>query len=534
VSTVHRTLPAALADAARDGVGYTFLNDRGATIRSYAEMFSAAGRVARALVDAGLRRGDTVAIVVADAETFLTTIFGASMAGVVAASMHPPLSVLDRARSIDLIAPALRSACARAVVASRSLVPAFANVRSACPTVSMILAAEDLVAWGGPPPDAPISEDDIALVQFTSGSTSQPRGVAITHRNLSANVNAINGPAGLATTDVDVGVSWLPLSHDMGLVGMAIAPVYASRPVVLMPPQMFVKRPVEWLRAISRYRATVSFAPNFAYDLCVRRLKDRDLDGLDLAAWRVAGCGAEPIHAATLEAFAAKFAPAGFRSTSFLPGYGLAEHVLAATFAPRDRPLRVERIADRSIVSCGTPFPEHELRIVDEAGGVVPEREIGEILLAGPSVMACYYNEPGLTAEKIRDGWLHTGDVGFLSRGELFVCGRASDVIVARGRKYHPQDLEWAIEDLPGIRHGRVVAFGCAVPGAADRIVMVVEASGTVARDDLVVSIRRRVSDSFAVYVDDVGIAASGTIERTTSGKVRRAAVKARFQAGEI
>jgi fatty-acyl-CoA synthase len=534
VSAGHRTLRAALAAAAGGEAVYTFLTSGGATYRPYADIALAASGVARALLDAGLRRGDVVAIVIGDAEAFLTTIFGASIAGLVAASMHPPLTVTDGARAIALIAPALRTAAVRAVITTKSLVAAFSDARAACPALSMILAAEDLRFSVDALPDVTISEDDIAFVQFTSGSTSAPKGVVVTHRNLSANVNAINGPCGLATTGTDVGVSWLPLSHDMGLVGMAIAPVYASRPVVLMPPQMFVKRPVEWLRAIARYRATVSFAPNFAYDLCARRVKERDLDGLDLSAWRVAGCGAEPIHAATLRAFATKMAPAGFRDTSFLPSYGLAEHVLAATFAPRERTLRVENVSGRPVVSCGSPLPDHAVRIVDETGRVRPDGEVGEILLAGPSVMAGYYNEPALTAEKIRDGWLHTGDLGCSSHGELFVTGRASDVIIAHGRNYHPQDLESAVDDVPGVRHGRAVAFGCGVTGGPDRVVIVIEPSGTVETDDLIASIRRRISDLFGVYVDDVVLAASGTIERTTSGKVRRAAVRARFERGEI
>jgi fatty-acyl-CoA synthase len=290
-----------------------------------------------------------------------------------------------------------------------------------------------------------------------------------------------------------------------------------------------------WQRRQSAFpEATVSFAPNFAYDLCVRRVKDRDLDGLDLSAWRVAGCGAEPIQAATLEAFAGKFAGVGFRRTSFLPSYGLAEHVLAATFAPRDREVRRERTGDQPIVSCGSPFPGHDLRVVDDSGAVLPERSVGEIILAGPSVMAGYFNEPDLTAQKIRDGWLHTGDLGFLSDGELFVCGRASDVIISYGRKFHPQDLDWAVGDLAGVRHGRAVAFGRSASGSPDRIVIVVEPSGTMSKEDLVVDIRRRISDTFGVYVDDVVVAPSGTIERTTSGKVRRAAVKDRFERGEI
>ena len=259
-------------------------------------------------------------------------------------------------------------------------------------------------------------------------------------------------------TAADIGVSWLPLQHDMGLVGMSLGPLYGARPVILMPPEMFVRRPVEWLRAITRYRATVSFAPNFGYDLCVRRLKN--LDGLDLSSWRVAGCGAEPINAQTLTAFAEKFGPAGFRASCFVPSYGLAEHVLAATIGVREREPRVDVVSAEALsngstaapvdpdgdavirlVSCGRPLSGHALRIVRDNDSPAHEREVGEIALAGPSVMVGYYKDPESTARAVRDGWLHTGDLGYLSDGELFVCGRLKDLIVINGRKYHPQDL---------------------------------------------------------------------------------------------
>ena len=252
----------------------------------------------------------------------------------------------DLPRYFELTAGILRAAGARAVVTTRALAPAFEAVRARCPDArARALRASSLDA---PPlePDVPPSLDDIAFVQFTSGSTSAPKGVALTHRNLSANIDAFNGPAGAGDArPTDVGVSWLPLNHDMGLVGMALGALYAARPCVLLPPQAFVKRPAEWLRAISRHRATVSFAPNFAYDLCVRRVKDAISRASISSRWRVAGCGAEPIHAPTLAAFAEKFAPVGFRDTSFLPCYGLAEHVLAATFPPRGRRPRIEHVS---------------------------------------------------------------------------------------------------------------------------------------------------------------------------------------------
>jgi fatty-acyl-CoA synthase len=537
-TTGPRTLPQALRDAAAGEHGCLFLAggaESPEVHRTYSELLQASIGVAATLRQAGLKRGDLVGLAIGDAELFLTALYGASMAGVVPASLHPPGTTRDLDSYLDLTARVLSAAGARALVTHATLVEGFERVRAACPDLAIVLACEELrgqvgqvgqvVQVGWEP-----ALDDFAFVQFTSGATSEPKGVALTHRNLCANVDAINGPHGLATTDADSAMSWLPLHHDMGLVGMALGPLYSSRPAVFLPTHRFVRRPAEWLRAISRHRATVSFAPNFAYDLCVRRVKDVDLAGVDLSCWRVAGCGAEPIHAPTLSAFAERFAAFGFRETAFLPGYGLAEHVVAATFAPRGRPIRT----DSALVSCGVPFPDHRLRIVDDDGGELPERAVGEIMLAGPSVMQGYYEHGALTRDALCDGWLSTGDLGYLADGELYVCGRAKDLIIANGRKCHPQDLEWGVDELAGIRRGRAVAFGTSAADGRARLVMVVEPNGTIDAEQLVASVRRRLADLYGLYVDDVIVAPSGTIARTSSGKVQRALTKARYEAGEI
>ena len=546
-----RTLPEALAAAARTTAGFCFVSGDTDRWWPYADIQQASLRVARSLREDGLRRGDLVALVLPDGEQFLDALFGSSIVGVTPASLYPPPTTTgERSRYFDVTAAILRASGARAVVTTRALAPSFDQVRPVCPELSLVLCRDDLDATPLEPEVWP-SLDDIALVQFTSGSTSMPKGVTLTHANLSANIEAFGGPSAVAITPQDIGVTWLPLNHDMGLVGMALGALYAGRPCVMLTPHAFVKRPVEWLRAITRHRGTVSFAPAFAYDLCVRRVKD--LGALDLSSWRVAGCGAEPIHPGTLAAFSAKFAAAGFRETSFLPCYGLAEHVVAATVAPSGRRPRCERIsADELIasriavphaggggrslplVSCGSALPGHRLRIAAEDGRPLPERHVGEILLAGPSVMQGYYKERALTAETIRGGWLHTGDLGYLSQGELFVCGRAKDLIIVNGRKYHPQDLERAVDALDGVRRGRVVAFGVFHGGAAERVVIVVEPSGTVAPGALSDAVRREIGDLFGLYVDDVALVRSGTIGRTTSGKVQRAATRTRYERGEL
>ncbi len=551
-----RTLPDALSDAASSDEGYLFLVGRDEVPRSYAQIRQAALSVAESLLASGLERGDLVAIVINDAEQFLTAFLGVSVAGMIPASLYPPSTTSELPAYLELTGGIVRSSGARAVITTSALKPWFDDLASSSPALVVVLAREALGTTSSSGGDLPggrpqVGIDDIAFVQFTSGSTSSPKGVALTHRSLSANIAGISGPYGLDAREGDVAVSWLPLFHDMGLVGIALGALYTTRRAVIMTPQAFVKRPADWLRAITRYRATISFAPNFAYDLCVRRVKDRDLEGLDLSAWRIAGCGAEPIHAPTLAAFAEKFAPAGFRASSFVPSYGLAEHVVAATFAPLNRPPRVdmvdaEDLTDRriaratprgqtvAVVGCGRPFPDHDIRIMTEQGREASEREVGEITLRGPSVMLGYYKDDALSAQTIRDGWLHTGDLGYLAGGELFVCGRVKDVIIANGRKYHPQDLEWAVDQVAGVRRGRVVAFGATRTGGPDGVVLVVEPNGTIAPEPLTDAIRRSIGDLCGLFVDEVVLVPSGTIGRTTSGKVQRAATKARFERGEL
>ena len=545
-----RTLHRAVDDAAASGTGYCFASAGSERWRTYASLREQSLRVARSLRDAGIHRRDLVALVLPDAEPFLAALLGTSLSGATPASLAPPPTTVGLPRYVERAHAILRASGARAVVTTARIAAALAEVPEPQPAqcALQVFVFDDLDAAASEP-DIALTLDDIALVQFTSGSTSSPKGVALTHRNLAANIEAFGAPGGIATSRDDIGVSWLPLSHDMGLVGMALGALYSARPCVLLPPQEFVKRPGEWLRAIARHRGTVSFAPNFAYDLCVRRVGDADT--FDLSSWRVAGCGAEPIHAATLTAFADRFAVAGFRETAFVPCYGLAEHVLAVTVSPRGHGPRIdhvsadglaeERVAapddrgDRTValVSCGTPLPDHHLRIVGDDGRVLPERHVGEIQLAGPSVMAGYHNEPALTAETIRDGWLRTGDLGYLDAAELFVCGRAKDIIIVHGRKYQPEDLEWAIERVGGVRPGRVVAFGVPREGV-ERVVVVVEPDGTVEAAPLGERIRKEIADLFGLAVDDVVPVRSGTIGRTTSGKVQRAAMRARHERGEL
>ncbi|MBC7172912.1 MAG: AMP-binding protein, partial [Polyangiaceae bacterium] len=320
-----------------------------------------------------------------------------------------------------------------------------------------------------------ITPDDLCFLQFTSGSTSKPKGVMVSHRNLVANGLAFLGTHGLDRNPDDVGVSWLPLYHDMGLIGFVLATLLVDLQAVLMPTELFARSPRLWLETITKYRGTITYAPNFAYQLVTKRLKPKDLEGLDLSRLRVAGCGAEPIRAQTLREFADKLAPSGFRSIAFLPSYGMAEATLAITFHGLESELSVDRVdtdamtqgfarpadADTKsvseVVSCGKGFPGHEVMVVDESGKPLPERRVGQVVTRGPSVTAGYFENEAATAESWKDGWLATGDLGYVADGNLHICGRIKDLIIIRGANHYPQDIEWVVGDLEGVRRGNVV-----------------------------------------------------------------------------
>jgi len=546
-----RTVAQAFDDAATSSGGFTFVRENGhELVVPFKVLRDSALAVGGALRAHGLGRGDHVAVLVPETDGFLTTFLGLSLAGLVPIPLAHPVDIGQRGADIDKIASFLRVAGARAVVTTSRLIPSLRALRPAAPTVELAVAWSDL---RGPAlaVSEPIDPEAPAMLQFTSGSTSQPRGVVLTHANLSANVDAISGPDGLGLGPTDVGVSWLPLFHDMGLIGLALCALYVGARAVFLSPAEFLKRPAAWLRAITRYRGTISFAPNFAYEMCLRRVKDSELEGLDLSSWRVAGCGAEPIQAATLEAFASKFAPVGFRASSLVAAYGLAEHTLAVTLAPRDRGLRVDAVhasdlvacgravpclsdsPDASLlVGCGRPFPGHDLRVVDDDGRSVGERTVGEILVSGPSVMRGYVHGPDATAGGVPEGWLATGDLGYLADGELFVCGRRKEMIIVGGRNHFPQDIERVVYGVSGVRAGGVAAFAATAPGRPDRAVVVVETRGPVSADALQAEVRRRVLQATGLAVDEIVLAPHGTIDRTTSGKLRRAELRERYAAG--
>ena len=364
--------------------------------------------------------------------------------------------------------------------------------------------------------EEPGSGSELALIQFSSGTTVDPKPVALTHHNVLSNVAAIQSliPPGAEQS----GVSWLPLYHDMGLIGCLLLAVVRPGPLTLLSPELFLARPALWLRAISRRRATISVAPNFAYGLCLRRVREEEMAGVDLSSWRLAMNGAEPVAPQVLRRFAERFARHGFDPRAMMPVYGLSEASLAVTFTRPGRGARLEQRGARELASVGAPLP-----------GIDVEVREGRIHVRGPSVMKEYFGNPRATAEAVREGWLDTGDLGFEEGGELFVTGRAKDVIVLRGANHAPQEFEDALDGVAGVRPGCAVALGLPTE-EGEELALLVERSGEADAE----AISARVNERTGIRPFSVHLLEPGTLPRTSSGKLRRAEALRQLMAGEL
>jgi fatty-acyl-CoA synthase len=551
------TIGDALAVAAESPFGLRFIEHDGRMLHvPYAALMKEACGIAASLLDRGLSNGDRVALVIPEVSEFVYGFFGIVAAGLVPVPLCPPAQAGDIATFAKQSQHIIQASRASAVITTADVAPLLGDGNDAGDVGALyrdtptVLLLDDLKRGSPLGAPVPVSLESTALLQFTSGSTALPKGVALTHGNIAGNVEGILGPAGLDARDGDVAVSWLPLYHDMGLIGMLLSSLYAPADAVLMSPVLFLKRPSAWLDAISNYRGTVSFAPNFAYELCRRRVKSSQVESLDLSRWRVAGCGAEPIRPDTLQQFADYFAPAGFRSSSFLPSYGLAEHSLAVTFAhgglhvdvvDAERLVRDSRAvpvvngsASVRVVRCGRGFPGHAIRIVDEHFNDLPERHVGQIIATGPSVMQGYYEQPEATAATLRGGWLLTGDLGYMADDSLYVCGRTKDLIIRQGRKYHPPDIESSLADLQGVALSGVVVFAVNHVEEPDQVVAVLETRAGGRADEIEEAVRRRIRETAGLEIDRVVLTPPGTIPRTTSGKVRRSETRDRLEAGTL
>ena len=521
------------------------------TLLSYGELQQGASRAAAGLQALDLRPLDPVALMLPTHPDFLIAFFAVLLAGGVPVPLYPPMRPAELADYWRRQAGTLRNCGARLLLVDAAMQSHRHLIRSMTGPVEHIVTVAELG-------DAPLRHsatpgpDDLAMLQYTSGSTADPKGVMLTHRNLLANLRVMGQAIGVNADDVFV--SWLPLYHDMGLIGACLGSLYYGIPLVLIPPQAFLLRPERWLWAIHRYRATLSAAPNFALELCVYRVPDSAIQGLDLCRWRLAFCGAEPIFEETLERFSQRFAPFGFRREALFPVYGLAENTLGLTFPPTGRAPRILRIAREpflqrgaaqpapgtatlSFVSCGQPLREHEIRIVDEAGRELPDGMQGSVQFRGPSATAGYFHATETTRRLFHDSWLDSGDLGFVFEGELYLTGRVKDLIIRAGRHIHPQAIEQAIGSVAGIRRGRVAVFGSYAPDeGTERLVVVAETrvADATALDALRKQVNAIAANLSGGPADEVILAPPGSVLKTSSGKLRRAACRAAYEAGTL
>jgi fatty-acyl-CoA synthase len=549
------TLTAAIEALPTAGAGgYSFIDAAGAeTALSFAELYVATVRRDAQLRALELSRGERVAVVIPDAADFVPTFLGTVRAGGVPVPLYPPAALGRLDAYLDNLAAISRVAAPVLLCTVSALVELLSPLRDRVPSLRAIVAVDALPepAPGMASVPASVTAADTAFLQFTSGSTAQPKGVVVTHGSLAANTQAIMR-SGLRIRPNDSAVSWLPLYHDMGLIGFVLAPVFVPTSVTFLPTLSFLRDPQSWFDWIDRKRATITFAPNFAYALVSKRVRPESLERWDLSCLRVLGCGAEPINPATMAGFLDIFRAAGVRAEALVPCYGMAEATLAMAFAARDEPLRVDRVdaaAYRSghradpatggafveFVGCGRPPAGHEIAVVDAAGRFRPERAIGEIVFRGPSVTGGYFQDPVATARAFGDdGWLRTGDLGYLAAGEIFVTGRQKDVLVIRGRNTDPQRVEWAAEAVPGVRAGNVVAFSR--PGADTEELVVALERNPGAGDDAAIAraVGRRINEVAQLAVADLVLLAPGTLPKTSSGKVQRARARHLYLAGDL
>lgn len=550
------TLISALARLPRGpGRGFRFVaRDRSEVFYGYEELQQEAQRRAAFFGAAGLAKGDRVALIVPEPADFVLTFLGALFAGVVPVPIYPRASFKNIDGYVDVLSHIVGSSGSKMVLCmenNREIVERIVDHETKPVSKDGIQDVVGFFDGETPAFEAPeIVADDLCFLQFTSGSTSKPKGVMVTHGNLVANASAFLGPHGLDRRDGDIGISWLPLFHDMGLIGFVLGTLVCDIPVVLLPTETFARSPGLWLETISKYKGTITYAPNFAYELVTKRVKAKQLENLDLSTLRVAGSGAEPIRAKTLKAFAEKFSAVGFDEKAFLPSYGMAESTLAITFHQHGTALKVDRVdADAmkdgvakpatdetevvlEIVSCGEGFPGHDVQVWNDAGEALGERQVGQVVAQGPSVTKGYFENPEATEEAFGGGWLRTGDLGYFADGDLYICGRVKDLIIIRGANHYPQDIEWSVGEIDGVRRGNVFAFSVD-KGDGEQLVIVAEANRADA-PALRQAIARRVQSEFALTPSHVGIVPVGTLPKTSSGKAQRRKAKAMFEAGQM
>ena len=527
-------------------------SDGAAHPMTYAGLWQKAQTVAAALSERGVYPGQAVSIMLPTGLDYFYSFFGAMLIGAIPVPIYPPArlsqieehfrrhaGILSNAQAVLLVTMPEAKALARLLTAQVE-------------TLKQIVSPDELLGSDRRVPLHRAKSEDIAFLQYTSGSTGNPKGVMLSHANLLANLRAMGQAVQAGSSDIFV--SWLPLYHDMGLIGAWLAALYYAFPTVVMSPLSFLTRPEHWLWAIHRHRGTLSAGPNFAYELCLRKIEDEDIVGLDLSSWRLAFNGAEPVSPETMRAFVERFGRYGFRPDAVAPVYGLAESSVGLAFPPLGEGLRVDRIkrdtfmrtrraepaADGDatalrFVACGRVLAGHEMRVVDPAGRELGERQEGRLEFKGPSATRGYYRRPDETAKLFHGDWLDSGDLAYIAGGDLYLTGRVKDIIIRGGRNIYPHELEEAVGNIAGVRRGCVAVFGSPDPvSATERLVVLAETreSDPAARARLRGEINAAAMELLGAPADEIVLAPIHTVLKTSSGKIRHAATRERFEQG--
>ena len=501
-------------------------------------------------------KGDRIVLCMPTSMDFMHGFFAVQLLGAVAVPMpyafHRQAEYLDE--YLKTRASVIDDCGATVLITHPDLRDVSLELADRCEALTHIFTAEDLD--DGPASFEPrlARTDDLALLQYTSGSTGTPKGVEITHQSMIWNLKGIG--RGMRAVEGDKVVSWLPLYHDMGLIGGWLWPLSNGCEHVVMATEVFLANPFFWLQAMTQIKATITVAPNFGYALCVKRIKDEMMGALDLSNLRVALCGAEPIDAAVMAAFHDQFAKAGLNPNILVPVYGLAEATLAVTFSEPEstvismtldrRKLEVDGLVEEvppgtagalAVVCVGAPLLDSEVCIVGDDGRRLPDRVQGEIVARSGSLMRGYFGRPEASVQALRDGWLHTGDLGFLEEGRLFVTGRIKDLIITYGRNFYPHDIEWLAADVKGVRTGCVAAFGVSNAEVSTEEIVVIAETRATEREALVQmrrEIRKLLISTIECNPKHIVLVSPRKVPKTTSGKIRRVEARRQFLAGEI
>jgi 1-acyl-sn-glycerol-3-phosphate acyltransferase len=519
---------------------------------TYRALWEGALGYAARLADAGLQPGQMVAIMLPTCKEYLYSFYGVLLAGGVPVPLYPPARLTTIEDHMSRHVGILKSAGATIMITIPEAKALAWLLRAQVESLRAVLMPADLQGSGAGFAPVRGKSGDIGFLQYTSGSTGSPKGVVLSHANLLVNVQAM-GKAVSATAS-DVFVSWLPLYHDMGLIGGCFATMFLGFPVVLLSPLAFLSRPASWMRAIHRHRGTISGGPNFSYELCLRRIADADMEGIDLSSWRFAFNGAEPVSPDTITAFTERFARWGFRKNSLSPVYGLAECTVGVAFTTPGEPWRMDSL-DRDtftstgeavpakpddpsplkVVGCGEVIPDHDLRVVDAAGLELPDRQEGLLQFRGPSATSGYYRNPEATKGLFAGEWVNTGDRAYLAQGMVYITGREKDIIIRGGRNISPYELEQAVSDLAGVRRGCVAVFGSTdAASGTERVVVLAEMrDADPSRHE---SLKRMINELAVSLIgapaDDIVLAPPATVPKTSSGKIRRVAAREFYERG--